>query len=84
MKLSLVLFAALGITAVSFGSLHAQQKTVAARQQLRDTPPSTPSAQSRDGQIFSSDVTRVPMLFTVTDKHGRFVTDLNRDDFEVF
>ncbi len=24
------------------------------------------------------------MLFTVTDKHGRFVTDLKRDDFEVF
>lgn len=24
------------------------------------------------------------MLFTVTDKHGRFVTDLNRDDFELF
>lgn len=24
------------------------------------------------------------MLFTVTDKHGRFVTDLGKDDFEVF
>ena len=29
------------------------------------------------------DVTRVNMLFTVTDKKGRFVTDLNKDDFEV-
>jgi VWFA-related protein len=31
-----------------------------------------------------AEVTRVNMLFTVTDKHGRFVTDLGRDDFEVF
>ena len=31
-----------------------------------------------------SEVTRVNMLFTVTDKHGRFVTDLGRNDFEVF
>jgi Ca-activated chloride channel family protein len=29
------------------------------------------------------DVTRVNLLFTVTDKKGRFVTDLNKDDFEV-
>lgn len=30
------------------------------------------------------DVTRVNMLFTVTDKKGRFITDLTKDDFEVF
>jgi VWFA-related protein len=29
------------------------------------------------------DVTRVDMLFTVTDKKGRFVTNLTKDDFEV-
>jgi Ca-activated chloride channel homolog len=29
------------------------------------------------------DVTRVNVLFTVSDKRGRFVTDLARDDFEV-
>jgi VWFA-related protein len=29
------------------------------------------------------DVTRVNMLFTVTDKKGRFVTDLGKTDFEV-
>ncbi len=29
------------------------------------------------------DVTRVNILFTVTDKKGRFVTDLTRNDFEV-
>jgi VWFA-related protein len=30
------------------------------------------------------DVTRVNMLFTVTDKKGRFITDLGRDDFQIF
>jgi Ca-activated chloride channel homolog len=29
------------------------------------------------------DVTRVNMLFTVTDKKGRFITDLTKNDFEV-
>src|SRR5579875_2383842 len=31
-----------------------------------------------------AEVTRVNMLFTVTDKHGRFVTDLGKSDFQVF
>jgi Ca-activated chloride channel family protein len=30
------------------------------------------------------DVTRVNILFTVSDKKGRFVTDLTKDDFEVY
>src|SRR5438874_6848988 len=30
------------------------------------------------------DVTRVSMLYTVTDRKGRFVTNLTKDDFEVF
>jgi VWFA-related protein len=30
------------------------------------------------------DVTRVNVLFTVTDKKGRFITDLAKDDFQVF
>ena len=29
------------------------------------------------------DVTRVSLLFTVTDKKGRFITDLDKNDFEV-
>src|SRR5437868_3982420 len=30
------------------------------------------------------DVNRVNLLFTVSDKKGRFVTDLNKDDFQIF
>jgi len=32
----------------------------------------------------SVEVNRVNMLFTVTDKKGRFITNLGKDDFEVF
>jgi VWFA-related protein len=39
--------------------------------------------QSDDSTRITVDVTRVSLLFTVTDKKGRFITDLNKDDFEV-
>lgn len=42
-----------------------------------------PPTEGDSGRIVA-EVTRVNMLFTVTDKKGRFVTDLNRNDFEVF
>jgi Ca-activated chloride channel family protein len=45
------------------------------------SPPA--SADSQDTRI-TLDVSRVNMLFTVSDKKGRFVTDLAKDDFEVF
>jgi VWFA-related protein len=55
----------------------------AAAQQKTKTPPEEPPASSDPSRIVY-DVTRVNMLFTVTDKHGRFVTDLTKDDFEIF
>ena len=42
----------------------------------------TPS-DSDDQTPIRLDVTRVNILFTVTDKKGRFVTDLTKDEFEV-
>lgn len=48
----------------------------------------TPSAQQAADQTLDTpivfDVTRVNVLFSVTDRRGRFVTDLERDDFQVF
>ena len=47
--------------------------------------PKTPSQSGADpdpGRIVL-DVTRVNMLFTVTDKKGRFITDLKQEDFQV-
>jgi VWFA-related protein len=44
----------------------------------------TQTAQHPESPTIRSEVTRVNMLFTVTDKRGHFVTDLNKNDFEVF
>lgn len=46
-------------------------------------PPEAPAEQAMDAPI-TFDVTRVNVLFSVSDKRGRFVTDLAREDFEVF
>lgn len=51
--------------------------TLFARQ---DAPPQQAGSE---GAPIRAEVTRVNMLFTVTDKHGRFVTDLNQGDFQV-
>lgn len=40
-------------------------------------------AESQDKARITLEVSRVNMLFTVSDKKGRFVTDLTKDDFEV-
>src|SRR3954464_9163068 len=48
----------------------------------RQDPPSSQQTGS-EGAPIRAEVTRVNMLFTVTDKHGRFVTDLRKDDFQV-
>jgi Ca-activated chloride channel family protein len=71
---------ALGIAAiVGFAALAAQESQ---NNQNKKSAPS--SGKDNSPAQFSSQVTRVNMLFTVTDKHGRFVTDLDRDDFEIF
>jgi len=45
--------------------------------------PAPPPAQSDEPARILVDVTRVNMLFTVTDKKGRFMTDLTKEDFEI-
>jgi Ca-activated chloride channel homolog len=71
MKYTRLTAGALGIAAaVSLGSLFAQDKQS--------------TSKDKNPAEFVSEVTRVNMLFPVTDKRGRFITDLNRDDFEVF
>lgn len=45
--------------------------------------PKVPAQETLDTP-FTFDVTRVNVLFTVTDKRGRFVTDLGRNDFEIY
>ncbi len=47
----------------------------------RQNPPAQQTGS--ESAPIRAEVTRVNMLFTVTDKHGRFVTDLNQNDFQV-
>ncbi len=54
-----------------------------AAQVEKPAPPSTQPPIEKDANRIVLDVTRVNMLFTVSDKKGRFVTDLNRNDFQV-
>src|ERR1700721_2042627 len=41
------------------------------------------ATESDDATRIILDVTRVNILFTVTDKKGRFITDLGKNDFDV-
>ncbi len=43
-----------------------------------------PAKEPVSPDTISIDVSRVQLLFTVSDKKGRFVTNLNKADFEVF
>jgi Ca-activated chloride channel family protein len=45
--------------------------------------PSPQGANTGEAAPIRTEVTRVNMLFTVTDKHGRFVTELNKNDFQI-
>jgi Ca-activated chloride channel family protein len=54
----------------------------------QNNPPAVPKASPPDSESdnptrITLDVTRVNILFTVTDKKGRFVTDLSKADFDV-
>jgi Ca-activated chloride channel family protein len=51
--------------------------------QSKNNEKAAPSDSSDKNRI-TLDVSRVNMLYTVSDKKGRFVTDLTKDDFEVF
>ncbi len=70
-----LVFAALGVLGVSawaFAQNPAQQpKPLPAEQEGEETT------------RIQVDVTRVNLLFTVTDKKGHFVVDLNKNDFEI-
>src|SRR5271166_3410696 len=69
-------FVFLTAMATCCAAIHAQQAVAPAAQK--------PEAVEDPGTRIILDVTRVNMLFTVTDKKGRFVTDLAKDDFQVF
>ena len=60
------------------------QKTAVPGQKALSTEQVQVQGQDEAQTKITLDVTRVNILFTVTDKKGRFVTDLTKDDFQVF
>ena len=62
--------------ALGAGIWAAEQKTVAEQ-------PAKQPLQADEPTRIQVDVTRVNLLYTVTDRKGRFVTNLTKDDFEV-
>src|SRR5262249_17825014 len=76
MKLFVVIFGALALAA------QAPKQPAPAKPAVRP-PAAKPAAEDIASPPITLDVTRVNMLFTVSDKKGRFVTDLKRDDFEI-
>src|SRR3954471_16419189 len=52
-----------------------------AAQNQKVSPPESNTAQNEPR--ITLDVNRVNMLYTVSDKKGRFVTDLKKEDFEI-
>lgn len=63
-------------------SLLAQAPSAGTREGAPPAKQATPDEDA--GSRITLDVTRVNMLFTVSDKKGRFVTSLSKDDFEIF
>src|SRR5437763_2267180 len=57
----------------------AQQTTPPSKLPVQQQPVARPDELS----VITVDVTRVSLLFTVTDRKGRFVTDLTKADFDV-
>jgi Ca-activated chloride channel family protein len=54
-----------------------------AAEQKPAQPPPAQAVPSDEPTRIQVDVTRVSMLFTVTDRKGRFVTNLTKEDFEI-
>ncbi len=72
-KLSWVLIA--GIVVLAAGAVWAQEAGKVAGEE---------PVQEDLGAPIVVDVSRVPLLFTVTDKKNRFITNLEKEDFEVY
>jgi len=72
-----ILYSAAALCACSL-ALTGQSSATRAAQAIAPQPPGS------DDTRITLDVSRVNILYTVSDKKGRFVTDLNKDDFEVF
>ena len=75
-----LLYSAVALLSMSL-ALSSQPKTAKADKTAAEK---TAPSDNQDKNRITLDVSRVNMLFTVSDKKGRFITDLTKDDFDVF
>ena len=66
-----------------FAPLLAQNAALPSGQTAAGQPAIQGATESDEATRIILDVTRVNILFTVTDKKGRFVTDLGKNDFDI-
>ncbi len=57
--------------------------SILAAQTPQPPAPQPPASLPDDPTSIKVDITRVQLLFTVSDKKGRFVSDLSKEDFEI-
>jgi VWFA-related protein len=72
-----------GLTLSSAQVQQPKVKTPAPKTSKAAPKPASAADQNPPEPTISVDITRVNILFTVTDKKGRFITDLGQDDFDV-
>src|SRR5436190_14549738 len=72
------------ITVLGIAVWAAQPPKPVQPRQPAQQPPAPVVQQADEPTRIQVDVTRVSMLYTVTDRKGRFVTNLAKEDFEVF
>ena len=60
-----------------------QQTSAGTAPSATSPPPAPPSPQDESITTIRKTVNEVNVVFTVTDKHGRYVRDLKKDDFKV-
>ena len=68
------------VTVIVFALLASGQSKETAKNAEKAATATPTSTETR----ITVDVSRVNMLYTVSDKKGHFITDLNKEDFEVF
>ena len=69
--------------ALAGSALVAQQQQPRVKTPAKAARPAEASGQNPPETTISVDITRVNILFTVTDKKGRFITDLGQEDFDI-
>ena len=73
----------LALTAVFCALLSGQNAAKVPQPGKQPVPAAKAAEQLSDVDIIKMNVTRVNLLFTVSDKRGRFITDLTKEDFEI-